>query len=80
MEMQNVTFMPITLAYLPDFKFELMSTPVNEQSFWNSGVCYHPLPHCEFSWPTIAVDTHICRVRKRMKSALGATVDQVEQT
>jgi hypothetical protein len=31
-----------------------------------------------FSWPTIAVDTHIFRVSNRMNFAPGANVDQVE--
>lgn len=32
-----------------------------------------------FSWPTIAVDTHIFRVSNRTKFAMGKNVDEVEQ-
>ncbi|MDW2255594.1 endonuclease III, partial [Vibrio sp. 1569] len=32
-----------------------------------------------FGWPTMAVDTHICRVSNRTEFAMGETVEDVEQ-
>lgn len=37
------------------------------------------LPFLYFSWPTIAVDTHIYRVSNRTKFAMGKNVDKVEE-